>query len=140
MEVTLAVLADYCNVSSEGKLNVMGIFDVLRSPRFPCTHPAMQLVMTFEFPSTELGRETPVEVQLIDTDGRKLWELPTTVIPTRAAAEESVEPFRVNQVVLVQNLTFQKPGDYEFAILVRGEEKRRVRLEVCRAGNNEQGA
>jgi len=48
MEVVLAVLADYANVSQEGKLNIMGIFDIISSEKFPTFHPEMKLVVQFE--------------------------------------------------------------------------------------------
>jgi hypothetical protein len=35
MEVTLAVLADYANVTGSGKLNVMGIFGEVNPPVLP---------------------------------------------------------------------------------------------------------
>ena len=48
MHVKVALLADYSNVSREGKLNILGIFDTIYAPTFPTTHPHMQLVIRFE--------------------------------------------------------------------------------------------
>ena len=48
MRVSLALLADYSNVSREGKLNILGIFDTIYAPRFPTTHAHLQLVVRFE--------------------------------------------------------------------------------------------
>ena len=39
MEVKVALLADGANVSREGKLNLLGIFDTLFARSFPTTHP-----------------------------------------------------------------------------------------------------
>lgn len=35
MNVTLAASADYANVSADGKLNIMGIFDTITGPHEP---------------------------------------------------------------------------------------------------------
>src|SRR5881628_58731 len=55
MEVKLALLADGANVSREGKLNLLGIFDTLFARSFPTTHPQMQLVIRFEAAAQEAG-------------------------------------------------------------------------------------
>jgi hypothetical protein len=44
MQVPLALLADHANVSAEGKLNLMGAFDVINARRFPAVHAQMHLV------------------------------------------------------------------------------------------------
>jgi hypothetical protein len=41
MNVTLAVLADYADFSVEGKLNIMGIFNVSYAQSLPMQHPPM---------------------------------------------------------------------------------------------------
>ncbi|MGB3906069.1 MAG: hypothetical protein WBB22_14235, partial [Anaerolineae bacterium] len=69
MKMTLALLADYANVSQEGKLNIMGIFDRIFTRAFPTAHPEMRLVMRFEFGAAELGRERRLEVKTLDADG-----------------------------------------------------------------------
>src|SRR5215217_3944288 len=48
MEVKLAVLADYANVSQDGKLNIMGIFQEINAPSLPFPLPQMFLVVPFE--------------------------------------------------------------------------------------------
>ena len=48
MRVALGVLADYANVSAEGKLNIMGVFQIVNAVQFPHVHPQMHLVLTEE--------------------------------------------------------------------------------------------
>lgn len=45
MDVNLALLADYANVSQDGKLNIMGIFQEVNPPVLPFALPQMYLVM-----------------------------------------------------------------------------------------------
>ena len=48
MRVPLAVLADYANVTTDGKLNIMGIFNRIFASALPVVHPQMRLVMRFQ--------------------------------------------------------------------------------------------
>lgn len=48
MEVSLALLADYANVTREGKLNLLGLFDRIDARAVPWVHPQMQLVLQNE--------------------------------------------------------------------------------------------
>ena len=41
MDVTVAVLADYANVSQDGKLNIMGIFQEINPPMLPGLAPKL---------------------------------------------------------------------------------------------------
>lgn len=72
MDVQLALLADYANISREGKLNILGIFDALYGKNFPIIHPQLQLVINFEATRAEEGKEKVVEVQFSDGDDNKL--------------------------------------------------------------------
>src|SRR6184192_3249022 len=76
MRVSLALLADYSNVSREGKLNILGIFDTIYAPGFPTTHAHMQLVVRFEADAREAGATRQVEVQFRTQDGTVLFRLP----------------------------------------------------------------
>ena len=41
MKIPMAFLADEANISQEGKLNVLGIFDRIAAAEFPVVHPRM---------------------------------------------------------------------------------------------------
>lgn len=127
MEVTLALLADYANVSREGKLNIMGIFDVIHALSFPARHPQMQLVMRFESDAAEAGTTKDVEVQLIDEDGKKLMSISGQITLGKGRPGE---PIATNQILTLNNMGFEKPGNYEFKILIQEEVRETVRLKV----------
>lgn len=129
MEVTLAVLADYSNVSREGKLNILGIFDVIFTRNFPVVHHSMQLVMTFEAPRSEVGTNKNVQVRLIDADGKQIFEISGQFnLPSSVPAGMMV--IKNNHILNLNNLAFQRPGDYAFHILINGEEKKSVPLKL----------
>lgn len=128
MNVTLAVLADYSNITREGKLNILGIFDVILARNFPAVHHSMQLVMRFEAPRSEVGTNKNVQVRLIDVDGNQIFEIGAQFALAQGTPAETV--IKSNHMLNLNNLVFQRPGDYAFHILVNGEEKNSVPLKV----------
>ena len=69
MQVKLAVLADYANVTAEGKLNILGIFDRINLVQVPAVHPQMHLVLRLEARAAERDRVHRVEIRLHDPQG-----------------------------------------------------------------------
>lgn len=127
MEVTLALLADYANVTREGKLNIMGIFDIIYAQSFPARHPQMQLIMRFESDPAEAGTTKAVEVQLIDEDGKKLMSIGGDITLGQGRPGE---PITANHILTLNNLGFEKPGNYEFKILIQEDFKASVPLKL----------
>src|SRR4030043_122421 len=71
MDVTLAVLADYANISKEGKLNILGVFTEVNPPFLPWNLPQMYLVVSMEAGASEAGIEMPFRILLWDADGKE---------------------------------------------------------------------
>jgi len=117
MQVKLALAADGANVSREGKLNLLGIFDTLFARSFPTTHPQMQLVIRFEAEPDEAGSTRNVEVQFGAADGRVLFRLPGTIQVQPRAFGDKV---RMDHILTLNNLQLEAPGAYRFHVLVDG--------------------
>ena len=133
MDITFAQLADYANVSREGKLNLLGIFDAIYSPKFPTVHPQMQIVIRFELPRIELGRLHKIEIHLVDEDGKKLFGMDGSITVQNPSPRSPV--VHSDQIITINNLVIPKPGRYEFLILidgnlVKGKEIRLQALEI----------
>jgi len=128
MDVTLALLADAANVSQDGKLNIMGIFNALGAQQFPVVHPQMALVLRFEASRAEEGKQRQVELQLADMDGTKLFKIGAQLmVPTGSPAGQ---PIRLNHILMLNNVQFEKPGDYMFSVLVNDDEKASIDLKI----------
>ena len=82
MKARIAVLADYTNISKEGKLNILGIFNAIQSKTLPVVHHSMQLVMSFEIPRSELNIEKELQIKLQDEDGKQIFEIGGKFTPT----------------------------------------------------------
>ncbi len=128
MDVTLALLADGANVSADGKLNILGIFNALGAHNFPVVHPQMALVLRFEASRAEEGKSRQIELQLADSDGKKMFKIGAQLmVPTGAPPGA---PIRLNHILMLHNIQFPKPGDYMFSILVGDDEKASVDLRI----------
>ena len=130
MDITFAQLADQANISREGKLNLLGIFDTLHSPKFPTTHPQMQIVIRFELPRVELGRSHKIEIHLVDEDGKKLFGIDGNIMVQNPNPRSHM--IHSDQIITLNNLVIPKPGRYEFLILIDGNlvKGKEIRLQV----------
>ncbi len=126
MQVKLAVVADHANVSSEGKLNILGIFDRIVVSDLPAVHPQMHLIVRLEAHPAERDRPHPVEVRLHDPDGQTIFELKGEVVPEGLAGET----ITANQIVGINNLVLGKTGEYVFVIFVDHDLKAETPLVV----------
>ena len=129
MDVRLAVLADYANISQEGKLNIMGVFGEINPPVLPFALPTMYLVAVFQASPAEVGQQKAVRVALLDDDGKEVLalDLPPIVVPQAKRAGSSTD---LQAVFCLNGVRFERPGDYAFHFLVGGDAKTRVPLRV----------
>lgn len=127
MEVTLALLADAANVSTDGKLNIMGIFNALGGTTFPVVHPQMALVLRFEATRAEEGKTRQIELQLADGDGKKLFKIGAQLVIPQGAPGS---PIRLNHILMLHGIQFPKPGDYVFNVLVGDDQKAEIDLKL----------
>jgi hypothetical protein len=126
MHVKLALLADYANVTAEGKLNILGIFDRINVNTIPAVHPQMHLILRFEAHPAERNRSHNVEIRLHDPDGQTVFEVKGDVVPQGQGSE----PIATNQILTLNNLQLSKSGGYNFVILINNDLKSEVPLGV----------
>jgi hypothetical protein len=128
MDVRLAVLADYANVSQDGKLNIMGIFQEVNPPFLPFPLPQMYLVVSFEAGPAEFDSVKNIRIALLDHDGNEMLALEGQVQVPRSPRPGSRA--YVNQVIGLNGVAFERSGGYEFAILIGGETRGTVALHI----------
>jgi hypothetical protein len=128
MEVTVAVLADYANVSQDGKLNIMGIFQEINPPVLPFALPQMYLVLSFSAGPAEFGTTRNIRIPLMQSDGQEIFSLQAQMQIPRANRPGS--RVYMNEAIGLAGVTFHQPGDYAFSILVGDDEKATVPLHV----------
>ena len=129
MRVSLALLADYANVSQEGKLNVLGIFDSLSATSLPTALPQCYLVLRLVAEPEEKGSEHQVQFRLSDPDGRVLLEVVTQLLVPEGDLPGTVTTQLISGFA---NLRFESYGPHEFQVLLDGAETHSLRLDVRR--------
>ena len=135
MEVAFALLADAANVSREGKLNVLGAFDRIYGSKFPLTWPRMVLVTRFVASAAEYGQEKSLEIVTLDADGKRLGGATGKM---RVPEGQAGRQLKINHV-LPMTVTFPGPGQYSIEVLVNGEPKAAVPLEVVQREEKAEG-
>ncbi|MGH7557991.1 MAG: DUF6941 family protein [Gemmatimonadota bacterium] len=129
MEVNLAVCCDAANVSREGKLNLLGIFNSIHATQFPCTHPHLTLVLRVEARIGEEGSH-PIEIKLADEDGQEIFKL-TGQLALQGARPG--RPMTAQTVMDINNFQIPRPGTYSFEIFIDNHHQRSVALHVVEA-------
>jgi hypothetical protein len=118
VRIPMAVLADEANVSQEGKLNVLGIFDRIAAASFPVMHPKMVFAFRVEAEFADSGVTFPVVVSLEDADGATLFDAEGQIVAPAVAPGEFAT---ANQVFTLVGVQFPAPGIYRFVVRL-GEE------------------
>ena len=129
MEVDLAVVADAANVSQEGKLNILGVFDTIWAREFPFRHAAMVFVVRFtaDFPDTGSRQ---LQVRLIDADGEQLFKAEG---PLKVPAGGPGRPSKPHVIMGLGGVSFPKPGDFSFEVIVDEQHMRSVPIYIMEA-------
>lgn len=130
IQIALALLADGANISQEGKLNILGIFERISTQSVPATHPQMQLVMILEADRGDADKDHRMEIELLDEDGNKLFAIGGSL---KFGAPPLSEQIKINHAIQLNNLQFEKFGTYEFKILINNEVCKSVPLIITRA-------
>ncbi len=113
------LLADYANLTINGKLNVMGVFRQITATSFPCRHLSMYLVIKLQSePLDDLNREQSLIANLIDADGSVLHQIE---MPFKfPKLSDGFRP-EANFLLQINNLEFPYPGDYIWHIIVNND-------------------
>ena len=128
MEISYAVLADYANLSREGKPNIMGIFDVIVSATFPVTHSQMYLVSSIRAePLDRPEQDRQIRVVLLDQYG---GEILTIFGVCNFRNSPAGELGTANSLIRLKGLTFANPGNYKFQLFIDGDFKKEIPLKV----------
>ena len=128
MEVTLAVACDYANLSQDGKLNILGVFNEINAPVLPFNIPQMYIVVSTAAEPSEQGREFPFELLLWGEDGNEILAIQQSLqFPPAPAPGGRVSN---NQIIGLAGIPFPTAGDYSFIIRIGGEQRRAISLRV----------
>jgi len=72
MHVSFALFADAANLSQEGKLNILGVFDAVHVGQFPALHPRATFVVRLKAELTDVGTHQ-MTLRWTNPRGAELW-------------------------------------------------------------------
>ncbi len=126
MHVSFAVFADAANLSQEGKLNILGVFDALQVASLPALHPRATLVVHLKGSPSDAGPHR-VSLQWVSPSGSELWssdgELGVATPPT--AVTEMDFP-----LIAQLDLPLDVAGRYTMRVGLDGETHAEVPVQV----------
>jgi hypothetical protein len=130
MHVSFALFADAANLSQEGKLNILGVFDALQVASLPAVHPRAHLVVHLKGSGTDVGKHT-VSFRWLSPNGQELWTSTgdLNVGPPPPGVAEMDLP-----LIAQLDLPMDSAGSYSMAIAIDGDHTIDVGVQVRSAG------
>jgi hypothetical protein len=127
VHISFALFADGANLSQEGKLNLLGIFDALQVTAFPSVHPRAHFVVRLKGSAADAGTHT-LTFRWMNPRGNELWtstgELRLDAAADGASAEMDLP------VIAVIDLPMDMSGRYAMHVELSGNAVSTVNLFV----------
>jgi hypothetical protein len=128
IKIPLAVIADSANVSQEGKLNILGIFQNIAAGTVPATHPLFSLIVTFQGERGDANNEHQIKIQMVSEEGEVMLNIAGNLrFNLPPSGEHSVS---AHQIFQFANVTFKSFGTYDLNIFVNNEVRKTVSLSL----------
>ncbi|MFN9201568.1 MAG: DUF6941 family protein [Gemmatimonas sp.] len=114
MHVSFALFSDAANISQEGKLNILGIFDAVHVGQFPALHPRTTFVLRLQATAVDVGHHTMV-LRWVNPRGLDLWtsEAQLEVGPPPPGTTELDMP-----IIVQLDLPLDMLGDYHMRVAI----------------------
>jgi hypothetical protein len=126
MHISFAVFADAANLSQEGKLNILGVFDAVQVAGLPTIHPRTHFVVRLKANGEDTGQHklsfrwlSPYEEELWSSTGEM------TVAPSPNPLFEVDLP-----IIAVVDLPLNVTGQYTMQVTLDGKVTATARLLV----------
>lgn len=116
MQPELFVLCDAAT-DSQGKLNVLGVFDTIFAVSLPALHPQCAIAGRIRFEQPE-GGEHSFKLTVFDGQGKPL--LPPFEGKVQVKFEKPDQPARLNLIVSVGGLKFESYGPHSVELEIDG--------------------
>lgn len=126
MNVQIAVLCDAAT-DYGGKLNLLGTFDTVLAQQMPAVHPQCSVALRMVFEKIEEGTHR-VKMNFVDDDGKFI--MPSIEMPFDVALPPDASFLARNFIINIQQLKFDRVGQYAIAIAIDGRHETSISLQV----------
>ena len=126
MHISFAVFADAANLSQEGKLNILGVFDAVQVAGLPTIHPRTHFVVRLKANGDDTGQHK-LTFRWLSPFDEELWSSTgeMTVAPSPNPVFEVDLP-----IIAVVDLPLNVTGQYTMQVTLDGEVTATARLLV----------
>lgn len=126
MHLSFALFADAANLSQEGKLNILGVFDAVQVAGLPTVHPRACLVVRLKGTRTDIGTHV-VTLRWLNPAGNELWtsDGQLNVAPPPPSVTEMDFP-----LIASLDLPLDSAGTYTMRVALDGAQHGEVKLLV----------
>lgn len=126
MHVSFALFADAANISQEGKLNILGVFDAVHAGQLPALHPRATFVVRIKARPADAG-DHPITLRWLNPRGAELW-VSDAELSIAAPPPGTTE---LDMPVIVQlDLPLDITGDYRMIVELGREQRAEALLHV----------
>lgn len=126
MNIQIAVLCDAAT-DYGGKLNILGTFDTIYTNHLPAFHPQCSIALRIAFSRIEEGAHK-VKMNFVDADGKFI--MPSIDMPVDVSIPPEADFLVRNFIINIQQLKFDKPGQYSIDVAINGRQETTIPLLV----------
>lgn len=126
MHVSFALFADAANISQEGKLNILGVFDALAIGALPAVHPRATLVVRLKAEEGDEGMHA-LSFGWMSPGGEEIWSSSGEIevgTPPQGAYELDIP------VIAAIDLPIQEAGPHTMRVELDHELRAEIMLHV----------
>ncbi len=127
MEVTLLLVAEAANISREGNLNLLGVFDGIAFEQLPEGLPSCVVVFQCQIPKAEYGSPRDVRVILEDHDGVTLWQSEGLISVEKDSPGMHA---KIGVVIECEDVKISNAKTHQFRVLINNDTKATTSLEI----------
>lgn len=126
MHVSFILFADAANISQEGKLNILGVFDAVHAGPLPAVHPRATVVVRLKATAADVGTH-PLTLRWVNPRGVELWSSTAEL----AIQQPPVGTAELDMPVIVQlDLPLDVAGEYRMAVALHDRVEGEARLQL----------
>jgi len=126
MNIQAALLCDAAT-DDNGKLNLLGAFDTIYTPKMPAVHPQCAVALRATFLSDDEG-DRKLTLNFINADGRPIMQ--GIELPVPVALPDDAHFLTRNFIINIQQLKFNEPGLYSVDVRLDGNPQASIPLLV----------
>jgi hypothetical protein len=128
MEIEIFTLCDHAS-DFQGKLVIVGTFDVIFSKTFPAVHPSCAIVCRIRFSDKELGQHK-LKLKLIDSSSKDI--VPPIEGDMNIEKPKTGQSATINFLLNLAQLKFDDQGRYSFELYIDDEWVRGLPLTLTK--------